>query len=219
MNKEVFAKTASDAVYALDHLLLGIADLDRGIEWMQERTGVRATMGGSHPGMGTRNALISLDNRQYIEIISIDPKQKQRGWMAALVRNLAAPQIITWAVSTEDIDALSDHAKAAGYSVEGPSNGERAKPDGSILKWRTLRIIGDLGEAIPFFIEWGAGIKHPSQDSPSGCRLKAFKIEHPEADHVQNMLLEFRIKTEVNPGIKPRFKAILSTPKGMVELQ
>jgi len=219
MNKEVFAKTASDVVYALDHMLLGIADLDRGIAWILEKTGVKATMGGSHPGMGTRNALVSIGNRQYIEIISIDPAQKQTGWMAALVQNLDVPQLITWAVSTQDINALSDQAKAASYSTEGPSSGERAKPDGSILQWRTLRIISSLGNVIPFFIEWGIGIRHPSQDSPSGCRLKAFRIEHPEADHVQNMLSSLGIRTVVNPGRKPRLRAILSTPKGTVELQ
>jgi len=207
-----------EARKALDHLLLGIADLDRGIEWVVEKTAVRATMGGSHPGVGTRNALLSLSNLQYVEIISIDPMQKQTGRTASLVQNLTAPRLIAWAASTNDIDAVVQRAQSAGYEIDGPSSGERVKPDGGILKWRTVRIISEFGDVIPFFIEWNAAIKHPSLDSPSGCSLDTFEIEHPRADQVQSMLSEFGIRAAVKRGNKPRLKATLSTPKGKAEL-
>ncbi len=210
--------TLPDSRIVLDHLLLGIADLDQGIAWVQEKTGVKALTGGSHPGVGTQNALISLGNRQYLEIISLDPSQKQAGRMAALIKDLHTPQVITWAASTGNIDELSQQAQASGFEIDGPSGGERRKPDGSILKWRTVRILSRFVDVIPFFIEWGPGAAHPSQDSPSGCRLEALEIEHPEDKDLRKTLLGLGINISVNKGSKPHLKAILSTPTGIVEL-
>jgi hypothetical protein len=208
----------TEAFPRLDHLLFGIADLDRGITWMQEKTGVKATIGGTHPGLGTRNALISLGNLQYIEIISLDPMQKRLGPTAARVHDLTAPQLITWAASTRDIDALCQQAQAAGYEIEGPIPGQRMKPDGTMLKWKTAKLITSLGDMVPFFIEWENGVTHPSQDSATGCKLEVFEVEHPQADQVRKMLSVFGMKETIAPSSESRLKAILSTPKGRIEL-
>ena len=52
----------------LDHLMYAVPDLELGMQQIHELTGIKPVMGGSHPGVGTRNALLSFSADQYLEI-------------------------------------------------------------------------------------------------------------------------------------------------------
>jgi len=209
---------------AVDHLALGIADLDEGIAWFEGMTGVKAVMGGSHPGWGTRNALISLGGRQYLEIIAPDPAQtvyKPVNFQTDL-RTLAEPRLIFWAAGTSDIAAIAENALRMALPIVGPIEGSRARPDGTVLQWKTLRVRNKFAvqaaEPIPFFIEWASGSVHPSQDSPEGCELQSFEFEHPDPAGVMNALKSLGIEARATQARNARLRATLKTPQGMVEL-
>lgn len=210
------SKVLTKAEIALDHLILGIADLTRGIDWLEKRTGVRATPGGNHPGAGTQNALVSLGGRRYLEIMSIDPNQIQANWLAARIRELETPQLLTWAAATSNIGSLGRTAEDAGFRIEGPGAGSRLTPGGGKLEWKILRVITEFGSVIPFFIEWGAGVVHPSIDSPRGCTIEGLEIGHPEAGRVREVLGSLGVEAEIVRAPEPRLKAALRTPKGQV---
>jgi hypothetical protein len=206
---------------AVDHLLLGVSDLDRGVAEIDRMTGVKAVIGGSHPGVGTRNALISLGGKQYLEIIAPDPTQTAYNFHID-VRTLGEPRLITWAAMTTDIKTTARQARETGHQIIGPRDGSRARPDGKLLQWKTLGVLNKFGrqsfEPIPFFIEWAADSPHPSQDSPTGCALQAFEIEHPDPASLISALKALAIEAEVKQGSNVRLRASLQTPKGKVEL-
>src|SRR5882762_6294902 len=62
-----------DVPALLDHILLGCNVLDKGIEFVQEGTGVLPATGGVPPARGTRHAPLSVGERRYLEIIAPDP--------------------------------------------------------------------------------------------------------------------------------------------------
>jgi Glyoxalase-like domain len=218
---EFIMEASGPAVTAADHLLLGVADLDRGIQWVEERTGVRPVVGGSHPGRGTRNALLSLGAKQYLEVIAPDPAQSTYTFQIDL-RALKEPRLVTWAAATSDIEAVARGAKAAGRSVVGPTDGSRARPDGRTLRWRSLAVASTLVvgivEPMPFFIQWAADAVHPASDSPAGCQLKALRIAHPEPAAVVDALRAVGIDAEVALASDAALYATVSTPKGVIEL-
>ena len=221
LGSRVDTQSLTPAARAVDHLLLGVPDLDSGIAWVEKMTGVKAAIGGSHPGRGTRNALLSLGRRQYLEIIAPDPAQAAFTFQIDL-RKLAAPRLVNWAAASTNVESLAKQASAAGQQTMGPRDGSRVTPDGKTLEWRTLGVVHKLAtddvDPIPFFIEWAAGTMHPSQSAPGGCELESLAIEHPAPAPVAATLKPFGIEGPVRRYDRVRLVATLRTPKGKVEL-
>ena len=158
----------------LDHILVGVPDLEQAIAVIERRTGVRAVHGGSHPGAGTRNALISLGHGSYLELIGVDPAQK-RGGFGEFVSGLRGMTPLGWAVRTPDIERLHKALSERGVRVQSITAGARLRPDGGKLEWRTFEV-GPEEDVSPFFIEWSRGSRHPSAGKPTGCRIESTVI-------------------------------------------
>src|SRR5437899_3259996 len=102
----------------LDHIILGCNDLDRGIDLVKEKTGVRATLGGVHLGRGTRNALLSLGERRYLEIIAPDSSQGQVVHFPQIL-GMTEPRLIVCA-ATKPASARSSAAPKANSASPPP---------------------------------------------------------------------------------------------------
>ncbi len=203
---------------ALDHLLLGVPDLEDGMAWVAEKTGVQAALGGRHPGLGTRNALLSLGQKQYLEIIAPDPTQTTLAPQFAFLQLATTPRLLTWAAATKDIHATAAQAHAAGFELSGPHAGSRTRTDGQTLTWKTLFLKNDFRLLVPFFIEWDAASRHPSEDSPTGCTLQSFTLASPQPEPLRAAFRHLGIAVNVARSNEARLHAVLHTPNGKLEL-
>jgi hypothetical protein len=201
----------------LDHIILGIDDLDRGVAWLEERAGVRAIFGGIHPGRGTCNALLALGSGRYLEILAPDPQQSSLAWFTE-VRSMTEPKLLTWAVHTSDLAALARNAVAAGFPIDGPQDGARTGPDGKILNWRLFHLRDNYGGLLPFFIEWGRESVHPSTNAPPGCRLERFHLESSSPQELARACQALSVEASLESGEKPLLRACIASPRGEVEL-
>jgi Glyoxalase-like domain len=205
----------------LDHILLGCNSRDRGIAFVEQHTGVRAAIGGVHPGRGTCNALLSLGERRYLEIIALDPAQKQVPEFAMpllrLLKSLDSPRLVGWAVHPGNIEALADKLRQLGIVFDGPRAGSRARPDGRVLKWKTINLADDRQGTLPFFIEWDVDSPHPSMDTPEGCRLQRFEIADPDPQSLREICKHLELDVTVEQGSRGQIKAIITGPRGTLD--
>jgi hypothetical protein len=202
-----------DVPVMLDHILLGCNDLDTGIAFVQDNAGVRAAVGGVHPGRGTRNALLSLGERRYLEIIAPDPHQPGAKDTLGL-RLLTQPKLVGWAAHPGDLDVFAKKLREAGVAFEGPTPGSRARPDGRVLHWKTINLADDHHGLLPFFIEWSTDSAHPSTDAPKGCTLDYFEVNSTNPDELTQLIKKIGIDLPVEHSDKSRLRALLTGPKG-----
>ena len=201
----------------LDHIIVGINDLDRGVSWVEQRTGVRPVFGGVHPGRGTRNALLSLGADCYLEIIAPDPGQSAPSWFAQVL-TLTEPRLIAWAVHIRDLGELAQTAVAAGLAIDGPHDGARTRPDGRRLSWKLFHLRDDQGGLLPFFIEWGRDSTHPAADAPSGCCLEQFQVQSPDAPELARTCQTLGVDVSLAAAEKPSMRALIASPIGKLEI-
>jgi hypothetical protein len=208
------------AVTGVDHLVYAAPDLRRGMDAIETLLGVRPIPGGRHPSFGTHNALLSLGAATYLEVLAPDPDlpRPERG---ALFEEQAreGPRLVTWVARSEAIEGAVDALRAAGFDPGVVEEGRRRRPDGTMLSWRLSDPYAmPLGGAVPFVIAWGE-TPHPASAAPSGGRLIALRIEHPEPARVHQALDALGMELDVRPWDRVRLAATIETAEGIVELR
>ena len=216
----------------VDHLVYTCADLQKGVQAVEKLTGVKAAVGGSHPGVGTHNALLSLGADVYLEIIAPDPGQPTPAAPRPFTLDDPAThgRIVAFAVHPNASEGASIELLAAAMQrarhPPGPIAGmSRMKPDGSLLHWRLTPLSRASGPR-PWIITWDASA-HPATTSPTGCSLRGLRCHGPAAAAMRPLLLETMGLQPLASGAAvefvasegpPHMVATLDTPKGRVEI-
>ena len=209
---------AAEVPRSFDHVQLACNDLDKGIAFVESKTGVKAAFGGVHPGRGSRNALLKLGERQYLEILAPDPAQDRSADVRGLYK-IESPRLLEWAAHVDDLDPIIRALEAAKIETKPVFPGSRKRPDGKLLRWRALNLKDTRGGVLPFFIEWSADSAHPASDAPPGCELTSFTVTDPDPEPLRATLRTLQLgDVQVEAGPQRRLKAVIKGPRGTLEL-
>ncbi|MEZ5364006.1 MAG: VOC family protein [Bryobacterales bacterium] len=191
----------AEPLFQIDHIILGAPRLEEGVQSFRELAGVELVFGGEHPAYGTHNALASLGDGAYLEVIAPRPGAEVQGRWRVL-RGLTSVAPIGWAVRVTDIQQAVAKLRDAGFGTTSLAPGSRAQPDGAMLRWTTADIATPHMPFAPFLIEWSEAGLHPSATSPQGCRLDSVKILDPNPDPVARLIqaMDLNIQVEAGPA-------------------
>lgn len=201
----------------IDHFLWGVPQLEDGIAQFSDATGVTPVIGGSHPGIGTRNALASLGAGIYFEIIGPDPAQSLEGNLGGAIAGMETPGLIQMALSTADLTNAAAAFAAVGVTAEIVEEG-RVTPNGEELRWRLCE--ADYAPAamdahLPFFIDW-MNTPHPSGSSPQGCEFSSISFAGPEANRVGQLWKRLGVPSTFEKAEVFSSALSIETPRGTV---
>jgi hypothetical protein len=156
----------------IDHVVYGVRDLDSAGRRLEEEFGLASVAGGRHAAWGTGNRIVPL-GRDYVELLGVmDERVAKASPIGRAVRDLVADgdRWICWCVATDEMD---EAAARLGLEVD---EGSRARPDGTVLRWRSAGFPFALANsALPFFITWQvppelhpARVEAPHRAKPEG---------------------------------------------------
>ncbi len=201
----------------IDHLMWVVPDLAAGIDDLHARTGVRAALGGSHPSMGTANAILGLGAGVYLEVLGPDPDLAEPIGFGAALAAEQAPRLASWAVRTTDIDEVCASLTDAGWPVRATPM-TRRRPDGSTLAWSLAVLPGrPLGDHWPFIIDWGSS-PHPSDSAPGQCTLERLVVTDSDPRELRRLLAVLHVQDVLVEAGEGVVRATLGSPLGPVEL-
>jgi hypothetical protein len=215
MGLAAIAAIAGSAASAaqIDHVMLGIDDLDRGVQAFEAATGVKPVYGGKHPG-GTHNALVSLGDGIYLEILAVQQGVTVQEDYAHL-KQIKTLTPIGWAVSSKDSAQLRNRLSAAGIAMSEPVDGSRTTPQGSRLSWQSF-LLKESSSEVPFFIMWSEQTAHPSTTSPSGCKLQQWRIASPRVKDLEQLRQALDLRVAVAEAKVASMRLSLACSNGAV---
>ena len=216
----------------VDHLVYGApGPLTSAMEAFQRRTGVCPAIGGTHASLGTHNALVSLGDGAYFEILCRDPDQPSppRLWMGMESVGDGCndpPVLLTWATDRAgQMEEVVRGARNHSYDPGDVQAFSRATPDGGTLHWSlayrhyTREQMGPGRGIVPFLIDW-EGSASPAASAPTGCELIGLRAEAVDPRAVARNLSAIGIDAtdlDLREGPADRLIAVLRTPTGIVE--
>ena len=195
----------------IDHVIYLDPDLDRGIQTFADEYGAAAVPGGSHRGIGTRNALIGLRSPAYLEVMGIDDEQDvaPADRPFGLDRS-SVPRFVAWcARAARPLEATVAIARAAGLDLGEIQTMSRRRPDGSTFSWTMTSPWAERYDVLPFYIDWGDGAS-PAASLPPTLALVSLTLVHPQPERIRAILDALgEDEVDVERGSTPELKVRL----------
>ncbi len=203
----------------VDHLVYAAPDLDAACAEIERRLGVAPSPGGQHIGRGTRNALVAIGPRTYLEIIAPDPEQPSPygpRWFS--VDSIEAPRLVAWAAAATNVTQLVADAARRGVHLGSVTSGSRKRADGVPLTWEVTDPTTVLADGVvPFFIDWKTS-PHPATSATVGPTLVELRGRHPDPQRVREMLEVLRVELPIELGDRAELVATFRSEHGVLPL-
>jgi catechol 2,3-dioxygenase-like lactoylglutathione lyase family enzyme len=206
--------------FALDHVVIAVRDLAAAIDDYRA-LGFTVTPGGRHPPPRTSsNALVVFQDGSYLELISWDPPNPAERWSSLLREH--GEGIVDFALIPEDLPRAVAEAKARGLHLNGPLDGQRLRPDGTMVRWQTARQeTFDLpflcADVTPRVLRVPEGDARIHRNGITGIRRVRVAVARPDESARRYHALLGRLASEV-PGIGIELEARETSREGPVAI-
>lgn len=204
----------------IDHIVYCVPNLEEALIYLENKLGVKATIGGAHLTQGTKNALINLGDACYLEVLAIDENNSDieaPRWMG--IDLLHSTKITRWALKTADISQDSTSLQNHNTDMGLVTSGSRMMTSGKTLSWQiAMPLSTPEVDIAPFITDWSKSEAHPTDTLDHQCKLLELQLNHPNPIDLQNLFNEMKIDIKINVSSKTTIQALIECPNGIIQL-
>lgn len=203
----------------IDHIGLACRDLQEGIQYFQDLTGVKPHLNDPSTSLPFQNAYVRIGEETFLEILGPNPTHTGFHPLKSLLKNFKEPTLWFWYISTIDFDGLEASIKEAGRCIDRKIEME--------TEAGATYVSGSIGPGFypvyPNVIQWKS---KPEKDIPMEMQvtpMKGFSVTTSEKEKMKSFFLAVGISDRVLKDSAEDGKSYLSltldTPKGEVQLK
>lgn len=204
----------------IDHIVYTVPNLEAAMDWFEEISGIRPAFGGYHTTQGTKNAVVNLGNKCYLEILAADATNqavKPPRWMG--VDCLEIPQFTRWSLKSTNLPKDSAILKRYDAKMGRIESGRRKMTNGNLLTWQMIMPLATPQIAImPFMTDWQNSEVHPTDTMPNQCELISMHFTHPTPNLLlpsfKDLAIDLDIVQQENKSIKAKIRGL----KGIIKI-
>ena len=201
--------------FPVDHIALAVPDTEGGVRYVEQLTGVTPTLTRRDKQDFYWSAALAIGADSFLEVIGPNPDHRGIHPLKSFMAGLNEPTLLFWYVATDDFEAFSRRAAAAGVPLEHIVT---VSPETSANKSDYTRAVVGSGfvSQQPGVIEWRR--QSVGQSTDIECRLTGFSLSLPEPDDLNAVFASLDIDVTVKRG-PSRIGLTLETPKGEIVIE
>ncbi|GAA3815552.1 hypothetical protein GCM10022242_17130 [Nocardioides panacisoli] len=191
---------------------------------LAQAIGREFTDGGVHPRFGTRNMILPMADRTYLEVVeALDHPASDKApfGQAVKARSAFGGGWLGWVVAVDDLTPVEERLGRPAVV------GSRHRPDGTELRWKQIGVNGLIADPqLPFFIHWeNDDDLHPSAGADGSISLAGIEIAgDPQrvsewlGEPVEAPLEDVKVEWVAPHGTPGILAAQVQTPAGLVRI-
>jgi hypothetical protein len=188
----------------IDHVILAATDPDQVIAELEALLGLPAGGGGRHDAHGTYNRLTWLGD-SYVELMGVFNRELAgASWWGVRMLDVIGRAgdrgggYAGMAFACDDLETEIVRLRALGSAISDPIDGQRARPDGQVVRWRIARLPAPDPELGLLFLiehdstsaEWRTEDRaaRAAEELPQLGRARLTRVELPVADVARSLM-------------------------------
>ncbi len=198
----------------VDHIALGVSDIKKGIEYVENLTGVKAFIPEVQNDQWYKSGVIGLGNGCFLEIIAPNPNHKKFHPFKQILKELESPRLIFWYLGTDRFEECKKTISNIDFKIYNYIHIKK-EINNQLVDYE-VGIIGNKGfeSESPNLIQWNK-LPENIEKLDHLCNLKNLMLFSENHLKLQLLFNTLGIEMKVFKG-KSKMILTIDSPKGEV---